>query len=426
MVNNVIQHKPKQIWVTSLRHRKNANRSLKLYFSLPNFVDCDVLIVDLSKLNPLFILGKIPKIRVLFDGIKIKTIEKLSEETQNIAEMIKLGGTLICIMAPYLEYSTFYTNDVDNYSWLPIHPVLEHLTPGEEIDLEENVYMKKYYTKFVKKYYFQVTKYSSEFIEEANVIEESIVRTKAGRILGFSIKYGEGYLHFLPPPTEISHSKAIDFIVKNIREKENELLNIPIPPYWMQNYVSEIENKTIEQRNGFTNKINELDEKIRIYQEINRMVWVCGDLNNGKTLENAIKTLVETELKLIVTKTSPGSHVDLKAINRELNRKFAFEVTGVSNKVVSSTKKCVQITHYNWEKEKEEKIVFIANTYCDRDIKDRPKENFSKEVIETLKPLHVCLVTTVHLFGLWKEMKRGNITREEILNKMYETDGVLE
>jgi len=424
-MNHNSKQQPKKIWVLSSRDFKNADRCYKWTSDLANFTDCDILIIDLTT-YPTFkdipIINQIPGLK----GKKVvKAYNTLFSEKKHIAEMMELGRTVICIMMPNQVYYTEYKK-VDNFSWLPVYPNTEYLTPGERKNIEDNVFFKEYYTKFVKRYHFEIENFTKSITHKIYDIKDSEVKTPAGQIIGCSLKISDGLFHFLPPPINVNSKYAIDFLINAIRAEENELYNVPPPPTWLQNYISETEKNAIGQREKLLHSASEYKEKIKIYQDINRIVWVCGNINKGKTLENSVKTLFENEFDWVVTKTQSGFSIDLKAVCPKSKRKFAIEITGVKDKIKRSDKKCTQIFQYysNEKTDEEEKIVFIANTYCNKEIKDRPKDNFSPDAEKVMKSMNVCMITTLQLFNLWKDMEKGKITKEAIVEKIYKTDGI--
>jgi hypothetical protein len=171
-------------------------------------------------------------------------------------------------------------------------------------------------------------------------------------------------------------------------------------PQWLANYKHnqevEIDN-SIEKHNV---QIKELKKERQRFAKIDFLLYGTGD-----SLEDATELALK-ELGCTVEKTEKGASIDFKVCFG--NRKFVFEVTGIDDKVYKDNKHFGHILHYLPEREDNEKIVFLANTFRNIDVKERiSKEPFTPPVIDMSRNNHIVLMTTVDLFKVWTDFLDG-------------------
>ena len=186
-------------------------------------------------------------------------------------------------------------------------------------------------------------------------------------------------------------------------------------PQWLANYKHnqevEIDN-SIEKHNV---QIKALKKERQRFAKIDFLLYGSGD-----QLEDAVELALK-ELGCVVEKTEKGASVDFKVIFG--NKKFVFEVTGIDDKVFKDNKHFGHILHYLPEREDNEKIVFLANTYRNMDIKDRmSKEQFTQPVIDMSRNNHIVLKTTADLFRAWADFLDGKPI-DSTFDKIYRCDG---
>jgi len=105
---------------------------------------------------------------------------------------------------------------------------------------------------------------------------------------------------------------------------------------------------------------------------------------------------------------------------------FSIEATGTNKKIKNESKKIAQIFDYIQNREGEEKILLIANTYKDKEPKKRDKENFTEKVINILEKNNVCLLTSFELYSLWAEYITDKMTKDKIVDSLLNSNGILE
>ena len=424
----------KELWILgSTGH--DADKCIDWYTKMPSFQDCDILLIDYNSFRE--------------DYFKSQ-MNRLESPFEEICKRIENGGILVCLLSKYYFVHDFVIAESkisheqtketrDMYCFLPVIPHLQKVTPVTGRNYGNIVFAKNYY-KTVESFSYIIRNISNKkldghlgalFAPLYHIIPDSEVTTKGKDIVGCSYKYNDGIIHFLPPPTKISSKEAIDIIVQELKNEYLLDSEITKRPSWIDKYICDQEKAIIEKQIELEKKYNEkkqdLDGKRKTYEEIDKIVWLCGEIGNGKPLENAIKNFFEREFDLIIKKTEPGDYTDLKASSKDTTMKFAFEITGVKRMVNKDTKKVGQTMNYHLKKEENEKIVLIANTYCDKYIQQRsnkPDDNFSDYVVKPLKSMDVCLITTLQLFNLWKAMKKRKINKKKILKIIYETNGV--
>ena len=116
-----------------------------------------------------------------------------------------------------------------------------------------------------------------------------------------------------------------------------------------------------------------------------------------------------------------GATIDFTAKTDSM--KLAIEVTGVDDKIYKSSKKFGQILQYLPMKEENEKIVLLANTYKDIDVKERiGRENFTGTVREIADSNRFCLMTTMDLYFMWKDFLNG-ASAKKMLTEVFSTTG---
>jgi hypothetical protein len=145
---------------------------------------------------------------------------------------------------------------------------------------------------------------------------------------------------------------------------------------------------------------------------------------SGDLLENATKKTLES-FGLIIEKTQKDSTIDLIAYTKDKSKIFGIEVTGIAHNIKKDNPKLTQITTFDRQKENKEKPILLANTYKDLDPEERKsKEHFTKQVVEYLEPCGVLLITTFDLYNLWLQIHEGKLSKEEIIEKLYNQKGI--
>ena len=126
------------------------------------------------------------------------------------------------------------------------------------------------------------------------------------------------------------------------------------------------------------------------------------------------------DLGIETARTPEGFPVDLRGSG------FAIEVTGISKAITVSSEKYNQTLRFLETHSKGEKILVVANTFKNTEPSRRPSQSFSKVVSDSLKLHHVCLVTTLNLYLVWKAVREGSFPKKDAVRLLKASDGVLQ
>ncbi|MCW4016329.1 MAG: hypothetical protein NWF06_08165 [Candidatus Bathyarchaeota archaeon] len=280
-----------------------------------------------------------------------------------------------------------------NYSWMPfpqkltMNPMLLGLTIN-------NIHER--FADYMK----NVEKWDNEIYwkNTANCSFEYIATNKTQQAIAATITMNSrGKIHFLPKPEKSNHNKAINLLIKLATQKESkedsELSTIDIP------------------------EINQ-SENLR-----NISVLAGKHSNLFSTDNKKITKAVQVVLKDLGIATNQTSEFDLT----DLKGNIVFKVTSTKGKVDAQNVQLDQVTRFIEKQRKNEKIVFIANTYQELPINSRTsKENIDLASSIFLEAHKVMFLTTLSLFHLWEKTISGQITSQEavwlIENESGETE----
>jgi hypothetical protein len=262
----------------------------------------------------------------------------------------------------------------------------------------------------------QVEKWSYELTAH-NFYLSPIARNKSGKVIAGTLSFGKGSIHFLPPPTECTPEAAIEILLDLILRPSTTRhavwrARLAIPGMSaVEDSIRDVQSKI----GGLNKQLEKLElEKTRL-DKFRDLVSPAG---TGDYLESLVKDALEV-LGIKTSKTRQGFPVDL------LGSGFAVEVTGLSKGITVRSEKFNQALRFLEERHDGEKIVVIANTYKNIEPSKRPPLNFSKEILEILKARHVCLLTTARLHWLWTSVAKGEISKENVVKLLRDTDGEL-
>jgi len=233
------------------------------------------------------------------------------------------------------------------------------------------------------------------------------------------VRIPKGSLIFLPQ----SHAKAMVMIGQlyliGSSEYQRNIENIeerPSVPEWLSSYKTQQELDLEHEITDLTNTLQQRKLEQKRFEKIDVLLY-----GTGNPLEVAVQRALE-EMGCTVEKLEEGATMDLKAQMDSM--KFAIEVTGVDNKIHKDSKKFGQILQYLPHKEDYEKIVLLANTFRQKDVKERVGlQSFTGPVQKIARDNHFCLLTTIDLFSMWKEHLNGKSSKEP-LSQLFSAEGV--
>lgn len=349
--------------------------------------------------------------------------KKLGKMRAQINNIIFANTEVICITAPTINKGPYskdkngsYYPLTSNYHWCPIY--LNFVREfGESFEEEP----RKGYFRFITKWTHYLDSWSLglyEFQQKGRVdIDFSfLLKNLAKKPIAFKITFVEYdslyapgrpkdpiYSHqilFLPPPTEITVQKAIDFLLqiqKGIKES-------PLPE-WANNISISGEDKLKKKISKVETllkkceaKLNEYKEKLEDLTKFKRLLTT-----DGKELEN----IVEESLKFLGIEVRPGPEgkEDKIIIDPDTNSEIPVEVTGKEKSIPEN--KLNQLIGRLADEERIQKIkckcqgVLIGNHYKDEPLDSNlqgRKKPFEPNVVEKAKISKICLLSTLELF----------------------------
>jgi len=163
--------------------------------------------------------------------------------------------------------------------------------------------------------------------------------------------------------------------------------------------------------------LSETIEKDRHYKTIEYCLWGTGDL-----LVDSIKYILGV-LGFAVSKTEPGSTVDLLAQLRGRDLEFGIEITGTTHPINKSSKKFAQAFSFEQQKLGNRKTLIIANTFCDKPIEDRDPQSFTPEAIEILRGIKGVGMTTFTLYTIWRQCHFEGKDSQKIFEQIFNHPG---
>jgi len=321
------------------------------------------------------------------------------QKRDEIYNLLDSGGVVICLTSPTVKDQYNQTN----YDWLNKEHaknlnLLENKGSGINIKvISKNDKIKKYFedVKSYSKtmghpktiYYDEKVRFERIKIEDKYWprLNKFAINKVTGESISCEIKIGRGSLIFLPQSIGLHVSSTIghsiesiynigeDFYEKNKMEHEGFLEK----PEWVDKYIPSQEIQIKEKIENVKKELEKSRNDKRRFENIDILLYGHND-----SLEEAVKKVLE-EFGCVVEKMERGYTIDLKANKNSFM--FALEVTGIKDKINKSSNKFNQIFQYRIEKEPNEKMMLIANTYRDRDITERPAENFTKDPIDIPK-----------------------------------------
>jgi hypothetical protein len=364
----------KLLIIGSTPHKKVD--SIKWTQPFPNMEKYDSLIIDLTSFPKNY-----PP--TLFNNIG------LLKRTARI--FIRDNKEIFCIMEKPLKIP--FKKIPLNYSWIPFPQKLTviPLILGRTIILTDERFSE---------YMENVEKWENELFwkNTRNCSFDPIAINKSQKPIAATITIDKrGKIHFLPKTTKISRSKAIKLLIGLATREEPEeypwLDLIEIPEL---NQTEDPWNNSItpqEYRNLFSVDHKKVTKAVQIILE---------DLG--------IQTLQNTRFDLTGLKGN-----------------IVVKIASTKGKVEAQNTKINQLAKFIENQRKNEKIIFIANTYKDLPVNERTsKEHIDLSMKLFLETNNAIFLTTLSLYHLWKKVITDQISTQEasflIHNEIGEID----
>jgi hypothetical protein len=283
-----------------------------------------------------------------------------------------------------------------NYSWIPFPQKLtvNPMLLGRTIVLTDERFSE---------YMENVEKWENELFWQntANCSFEPIAINKSQNPVAATITIdNRGKIHFLPKTTKISRSKAIKLLMGLAAGEEPEepeeyswLDSIEIPE---PNQTEDPWNNSIapeEYRNLFSVDHKKVTKAVQIILE---------DLG--------IQTLKNREFDLIGLKNN-----------------IVVKTASTKGKVEAQNAKISQLAKFIENRRKNEKILFVANTYRDLPINERAnKEHIDLPMKLFLETNNAVFLSTLSLYNLWKKVITDQISTQEASFLLYNENGEIQ
>ena len=267
-----------------------------------------------------------------------------------------------------------------NYSWIPFPQKLtvNPMLLGRTIVLTDERFSE---------YMENVEKWENELFWEntANCSFEPIAINKSQNPVAATITIGNrGKIHFLPKTTKISSSKAIKLLMDLAAGEELE------EPPWL----GSIEIPELNQTEGpWNNSIAP-----REYRNLFSV--------DHKKVAKAVQTVLE-DLGIQTLQNREFALIDLKS-------NIVVKIASTKRKVEAQNVEVSKLAKFIENQRKNEKILFIANTYRDLPINERAdKEHVDLPLRLFLETNNAIFLTTLSLYNLWKKVITDQISTQE-------------
>ncbi len=400
------------IWVLGSKS-VNADRSIDWYEECPNLTNCDTLIVNLDSLLRLDTQ---------------RAIMSFYEVRKYIFHLMMTGKkTVIFILPTSFEGILSYLHDI-----MPIVPIFKAVARCEfdKIDYSKDLDkgMTEALTDYLKtvrdcNYYISSldTRLFWEKIDPDSSLREiyyytpeinnfviqkfSAVLNKAAQNIGESFRiyihdeqytnlFATGFIHILPPPTEISAEEGIEVIINHLIGLE---LKEPSPK-WVQEIkvpgldevMSKINQLNIEVEE-ITKQREDFEKKRDRLEKFRRLLWTKGEEILQEAVKNAFVELGFTEIRQERAKNKEDWILDFKS--KPLIG--VLEVTGADKRTsLKDLRKCADwVTDYD-EKGRECKGIFIPNQYRREEYpkSKKKREHFERNEIQFAKKHNICIL----------------------------------
>lgn len=250
------------------------------------------------------------------------------------------------------------------------------------------------------------------------------------RILGENRKrlWETGQVIFLPPPTKISSTEAIEVLVNSLvgmKLKEDEpdwASKVKMPKVEeLEKQISK-EKKTIAEANE---KIRQLTHEKTEMEKHKKLLWTYD-----KPLEYAVRDafilLGFTEIRAGRSKELEDWVIDFKTTKEYVHG--VMEVKGSEKRTsMENMNQCHKWVNQYRVKEKEKVLgIFLPNQFRREELPDSKKRlHFEPNEIEFAKDFKICVLPTVELFNAVKYVLQGNkLPREENEKRILEADAI--
>lgn len=367
-----------------------------------------------------------------------RILADLSRRQQEIKELLKMGRSVVIITPkPELIFvdsgrsvtsgtgrnarTTTYVDELNLLDYLPVQ-VETVMATGKSIDFRGGEPFAAFWNAN-KKYLI----YRSYF---QNIVGTPIFFIKGtDKVVGTYQSIDNGNLLFIPDfeasdeEYDEASSRFIDSLVSLIGELRKSTGEFDLPA-WSTAYVlpQEDEQKMIlanleSELSNVLAKISKQKEEILKLEEFK--ILFTG---SGRALEVQTKKVFE-ELGFTVSEGAPGRD-DL--ILRYGEKVAVVEVKGVSKS--AAEKHAAQLEKWVSEFYSTEGVkpkgILLVNAFKDTPLLERTESVFPNQMIKYSTSREHCLISGIQLLGLFMDILYNNGNKEEIIDKIFSTDGI--
>jgi len=364
----------KLLIIGSTAHKKVDN--IKWTQPFPNMEKYDSLIIDLTTFPKNY-----PP--TLFNNIGLLK--------RTARSFIRDNKEIFCIMEKPLKIP--FKKIPINYSWIPFPQKLtvNPMILGRTINLTDERFSE---------YIENVEKWDNELYwkNTINCSFDHIAINKSQKPIAATITIDKkGKIHLLPKTTKINHSNAIKLLIGLATREEPEeypwLDSIEIPE------LNQIEN-------SWNNSIT--PEEYRNLFSIDH-----------KKITKAVQIILED----LGIKTTQNTEFDLTGLKGNI----VVQIASTNGKVEAQNAKINQLAKFIENQRKNEKIIFVANTYKDLPINNRTnKEHIDLSMKLLLETNNAIFLTTLSLYHLWKKVITDQISTQEASSLIHNEIGEIE
>ncbi len=423
--------KETKIWVLGGK-AENADKCISWQENLPNLSNTDILLIDLNTIPqqmsiPLY-------------------------EMRDYLRRVMMAGKRVYVILPMSEIKNHNVFDA-----FPVFPKLVYIKPCDydyvEHNCKEDFFNELFeYSKYVESCSFFVnglyTRYLWDYLnpnnnwnQERYPFSESIasmtysnlmkILNVSNQLIGVTTKFllydshnnllhQTGAITFLPPPTKITSTEAIEVLVNSIvgvEIKENE-------PEWSKKIEMPLVKKLIEQVSAenriieaSTKNIKGLNlEKMEI-EKHKKLLWTFNI-----TLENAVRDAL---LLLGFQEVRQGRSKELEdlVIDFKTNKEYIhgiIEVKGREGKtsLADMNQSDKWVKQYRVQENKKVKGIFLSNQFRrTEEPESKLRLKFEPNEIEFAKDFNLCVLPSVELFKAVVAVLNGKKIPRELIEK---------
>ena len=387
-----------------------------------SLLDYDIIIWNPTRLITDYGFTKGPNnvYKVISSHAALKLSEDIARRKKEMIEALDLGRTLFIIVPNPEKYQ--FPDKV--YSLTELMPLMDMViveASGSAIEFRGEEPFKTFWQVNMENFRY------SAFFEKA--IGEPILYIKdTQRVVGLRKKQGNGNIVFIPDINLYNPTIFGNFInsIIELVEKLNEKISEFIFPDWCQDYKLPDESCEINKLNDIESKLMEIESLLN-YQ---RSILLCMNelkilfSGDGRNLEKVVGRIF-SELGFEVEEGLPGRD-DL--ILKYKDRIAVVEIKGVSKSAAEKHARQLEawVSEYYLKNSISPKGILIINAYKDIPLDKRDKNPFPVQMASFSENRNHCLMTGLQLLGLYLECKSAPTKREEMIDAIFNTNGVLD